>query len=331
MQLSAQQMTPLALGYQNWLLHEGAWRPERMPKQMQPLYEVTNDARKRMLCTSGVRLRFDSDTTRLAIKLAYGIAVRAHFKFDLFVDGNRVKEVGFGPDNGDTVWEGVIFENTQKQKRTFDLWLPHVAQADVISMEVDDNSLVQPAAPLPVNWLIYGGSITQGMVSTLPTRHAYAIAALQHDAQIFNLAVGGAKCELSLASLVPEGNFDLVSIAYGTNDFIVGVSLQEYHDNTRALVEKCLRKFPEAVVLVITPTPWVGRTEPNKNGQYLSDYRTALAPLAQLNKRVKVIDGMALVPDEEGMFVDMVHPNDEGFLHYGRVLGEHVKNALLQK
>lgn len=324
-------MAAFATGCQSWLEHDGSWRAVRMPKNMQTLYVDNHDANRRMLCTSGVRLRFESDTTKLHVALVYGLAVRRQFKCVLLVNGQPMHDAGFGPEHGDTTWQGVIFENPKKQKRTFDLWLPHCAQVDVTSLEVDDNCVIQPALALPLKWLIYGGSITQGMESTLPTNCGYPPVALKHDIEMYNLALGGAKCEKELASLVPDGDFDLVSIAYGTNDFIQGHTTQQYHDYTRGLAQACLAKFKKATVFVLTPTHWVGRTEPNKNGNHLQDFRDALTPLGDMDERVKLIDGKTLVPNEAEMFIDMVHPNDKGFAHFSRVLGEHVQAAIAGK
>lgn len=327
MKLSVDEMATLAMGCQGWHEHEGTWRPERLPKVMQPLYQQPNSALTRMLCTSGVRLRFVSNTRKLCVELVYGVACRAVYKFDLLVDGQRVSRTGFGPDQqpneSSPRWEGVIYEqaaNEPATMRTFDLWLPHMAQVDVAKLEVDDDCVIEPAPKLPLRWLVYGGSITQGIQSTLPTTHAYARVAIAKNVQLFNVALGGAWCDKQLAHTVPQGEFDVVSIAYGTNDFMTNRTPQEYHDNTRALVEKLLAQCPNIKVLVITPTTWVGRTEPNQNGHHLSDFRKALEPLSEISDQITVIHGTTVVPDDAKYFVDNVHPNDEGFVHYARVL-----------
>lgn len=328
MRLFPEVIANFATGCQGWEWHEDVWRPERMPKIMQPLYEKNEGAKVRMLCTAGVRLRFVSDTTRLHIEIAIGVSARTIFKCDLLVDGKRVSETGAGPDERVERWDGVIFENPQSKNRTFDLWLPHCAQADIVEMQVDDGCFIEPADALPVRWLMYGDSISQGMQATMPTRTAFGIAALANDAEVFNLAIGGAKADKELATTVPDGQFDIISIAYGTNDFNGGFPINEYRANTKALLEKILEKFPQTPILLITMLTWASRTEPNKNGVTFADYRSSIDSLADMSEQIHLIDGSTLIPDDEKMFVDCVHPNDAGFAIYGKLLSEHVSRVL---
>ena len=334
MRLFPEVIANFATGCQGWEWHEDVLRLERMPKIMQPIYEEPEGAKVRMQCTSGVRLRFVSDTTRLHIELAFGVWARPIFKCDLFVDGKRVCETGVGPDEFTERWDGVIYENNHAKERVFDLWLPHTSQADVVEMQVDDDCFIEPAESLPVRWLMYGDSISQGMVSQLPTTSAFGIAALATNAEVFNLAIGGAKCDARLATTVPEGHFDLISIAYGANDFNGSYSLDGYAANTKALLENLLEKFPQTPILLITPLHWVAspsrvmRPEANDNGDTLDAFRDALKPLANINERITLIDGLTLVPKDEDMFVDNVHPNDKGFAIYGKLLAEHASKAI---
>lgn len=328
MRLLPEAIANFLTGTHGWEVVENTLRPQRMPAIMQPLYEPAEGSNVRMLCTAGVRLRFVSDTTRLNIAYTIGVSARANFKCDLFVDGKRVCETGTGPDARTPQWSGLIYENNHAKERTFDLWLPHVAQVDVAELVVDDDCFIEPAEPLPVRWLMYGDSITQGMDAKLPSQTAFCIAALANNAEVFNLGIGGAKAITELATTVPDGHFDIVSIAYGTNDFNQGWPVQDYYQNTLALVEKCLTQFPNAPILVITPLPWVDKIEPNKNGEYFAAFRTILEPFAHMNERVILIDGLSLIPDDAAMFSDKVHPNAKGFAIYGKKLGEHVRDAL---
>lgn len=334
MRLSVNRIAELAIGYQGWHEHEGAWRPERLPKAMQPHYQQPDSALARMLCTSGVRLRFVSNTRRLRAQMVFGVACRAVYKFDLLIDGQRVNTIndtGFGPDTFSPHWDGVLYEqgdNEPAVNRTFDLWLPHMVQMDVAALEVDDDCVIEPAPKLPLRWLVYGASITQGVQASLPTKHAFARVALERDVELSNVAMAGARCDPELTQSLPQGHFDLASISYGTNDFTTRRTPQEYHDNTRALAEKILAKWPNVKLFVISPTNWVGRTEPNEDGRHLEEYRKALEPLALLSDNVTVIHGSTVVPDDAKYYVDNVHPNDEGYVHYARVLGEHVDRAL---
>lgn len=330
MRLFPEVLASFATSCDGWEWYEDAWRPHRMPAIMRPLYEQPPNAKVRMQCTTGVRLRFLSDTAQLWIQLRYGVSARPKFKGVLLVDGQTVDPAGYGPDEATPLWEGTIYQGpTDQRVRLFDIWLPHICQADVVEIQIDDDSVMEPAEPLPIRWLMYGDSITQGMVSSLPTTSAFGIASLACQAEVLNLGIGGAKNIPELAKTIPSGLYDLVSIAYGTNDFNQGKTLQEYEANTRALVTGLLEAMPGVPILLISALTWVGRTgEPNAIGIHLDQYRQVLEPLADLSPLVKLIDGTTLVPDDPSFFVDNVHPNDKGFAVYGQQLAKHAKEAL---
>lgn len=328
MRLFPEVIANFATGCQGWEWHEDYWRAERMPKIMQPLYVGQAVSNVRMQCTSCVRLRFVSDTTSLSIELAYGVRARELFKCELLVDGQRVHSEGFGPDATVERWQGVIFENPKAQMRTFDLWLSDKCQVDVVEMQLDDACVIEPAEPLPIRWLAYGDSITQGMVSTLPTRNAVGIAALANQAEVFNLAIGGAVLAPELALTVPDGQFDLISIAYGTNDYHRSVPIETYQANAKALLEKLIEKFPLTPILLITTLTMINDAQLAINNVTLAQYRDCLQPLASLSSKIRQIDGRTLIADDQSLFVDKVHPNDAGFAIYGKLLGEHVNKAV---
>lgn len=279
-----------------------------------------------MQCTSGVRVRFVSDTRRISIALRYGVEARTIYRGELIVDGNA--QGGFGPTERKEEWSGFIYEQANAARHTFDLWLPHMCQADVLSMEVDDGSVVEPAPKLPLRWLAYGDSITQGMTATLPTRTYVGRCALALNAEVNNLGIGGAILDPRLADGVPDGQYDLITIAYGTNDFSKGVTGEQLRERTRRLVTALRSKHPRAAIVLLTTLTWVRENKPNANGATLDQFRRSIFGLETEFAGVHLVHGDTMIPEEDRWFVDKVHPNDEGFALYARNLLPHLLQAI---
>lgn len=324
MNISLNELNQFAIGCFGGDVENDVWHPRRLPEVMWPVYQ-TEGALVRLHCTGGVRLRFTSDATSLHLSLRFGAAARQIFKGNLIVD--KSDKSTFGPDATQAEWSGEIFASAEKRLRLFDIWLPHLCRADVAGLEINENAIIETAPPLALRWLAYGDSITQGMTSQTPTQSHYARCALALDAEVCNVGIGGAKLDAALAETVPDDDFDIISIAYGTNDFNGSVPLEKYFSNTRQLL-KALREKHQCPIVLISPLLWVEREEANEQGNTLNDYRTALADLKDEDAEIYLVPGTELVPDEAKYFVDNVHPNDAGFEEYAQNLLPHLRRAL---
>jgi hypothetical protein len=278
-----------------------------------------------MECTAGVRIRFKSDTTRLHIRARYGAGARQIFKGVAVADG---QDIVWGPDSQQQEWAGDVFTAESRSMRDFDIWLPHLCRADLTVIELDDGCRVTDAAPLPLKWLAYGDSITQGMVAGLPTTCHAGLIARELPADVRNVAVGGAKLDALLAETIPGAQYDVVSIAYGTNDFNQGLSVAGYKAAADALLTALRNAMPEALILLVTVPTWAGRKEPNGNGVHIEEYRAALREAAAGRERVRLLEGAWILPDDPGFFVDSVHPNDSGFRLYADCLLRECRKEL---
>lgn len=289
---------------------------ERLPKGMLINKDIPG-VMTRVLCPAGVRLRFDSDTTSLRVAMRYFSSARPIFKCALVVDGDVLGM--FGPDELCVRWEGELFHAVKGfSERGFEIWMPHLCHAEIEFVEIDDGAVIKPAMPPSCKWLAYGDSITQGMTVANPANTWVGIVARELRADVLNLGVGGAKAESWLADSIPDWSYDFVSIAFGVNDFIQCVSLKDYEMNLRCLVEALMRRHPQKPVFLISATPWVGRCEPNENGDSLCVYRELAEKVADETEGVIKISGSCLIADRPDLFVDSVHPNGAGMEMYGR-------------
>ena len=325
MLFTPQQLAPFALGIADWHCIDNAFHANRVPEAMRPIHLGADTATVRMHCPAGVRLRFTSDSTLIRIHFRYGDGARKKFRATLLVDGVVHSHPGAATEAPE--WKGTLFEQPTLARHTFDLWLPPWALARVVNIETADHRELKAAPPLPVRWLVLGDSISQGMDCATAVTNHIARCALALDAEVHNLAIGGAILDPRLALSLPEGRYDVVSVAYGTNDISIGIPAATFAHRMEALLDALAAAHPKAPVVVISNPPVPGRPEPDKHGQSIADYRRALREFHH-PPRVFVLDGDRLVPNEPRWFVDNVHPNDEGFARYADALLPVLREAL---
>jgi lysophospholipase L1-like esterase len=148
------------------------------------------------------------------------------------------------------------------------------------------------------------------------------------DADAKNLGVGGAVLEAGLA-VDPGVDADLITIAFGVNDFSKNVPPGDVLDNGRRLLA-VLRSRSQSPVVIFTPLPWRDR-ERNDAGHHQEAYRDALRSLVSFQDGVSIAEGPDLIPPDARYLPDAVHPNDEGF----KVMADRaipiLRNALQQR
>ncbi|NQZ70481.1 MAG: hypothetical protein HRT89_20705, partial [Lentisphaeria bacterium] len=166
--------------------------------------------------------------------------------------------------------------------------------------------------PSKIRCLAYGDSITQGLNATLPSQTWLGQVALALDADIHNLGVGGACLDEGLSSIPVPGDFNLITIKYGTNDFCWHL-VPQLRENAAKLVEWNRRAFPNAKILLITPMPdFVPGDEEKLDslGNCREDYRTGLLECAK-EIGVPCVYGPDLLNSPD-LMSDGVHPSDAG-------------------
>lgn len=310
MRLSFEQLAAFTLGVDALDRRDGRVRASRMPQPLRPVYSDTGFRRVRMECTTGVRVRFRSDARCVSLAWRLGASARPWCRGVLVLDD--ATQLPVGPAQPCERWEQTVqlIDDGDCATRTIDLWLPHLAACDVEYLAVNEGASVAPALRPALRWLAYGDSVTQGMEATLPTRTWVARCALALDADALNMGVGGAVLEPGLA-VDPGFDADLITIAFGVNDFAKNVPPRHLFDNGRRLLD-VLRSRSRSPVVIFTPLPWRDR-ERNDAGHHQEAYRDALRSLASFRDGVSIADGSDLVSPDARYLPDAVHPNDEGF------------------
>lgn len=301
---------------------DGALEFHRLSPSLEALYQERPAQLVRMQCPSAVRIRFASDTRRVRVGVRYGAEARPIYRGALCVDAEPQP---WGPATRTDEWEGTIFATAEPALRVFDLWLPHQCVALLTRLELSDGAAIRPAPALRRRWIAYGDSITQGMTASSPTATHVGRCALELEAEVLNLGIGGATLEAELAACVPDWPCDFLTIAYGANDFNQSVPLGAWRARAHSLLAAVEHAHPGRPVFLITPLTWAGCRSVNSAGARLPDYRAALADVARRHPRTRLIPGETMIPDNPAYFVDLVHPNDRGFAEYARGLLTHLR------
>src|SRR5262245_14423847 len=150
---------------------------------------------------SGARIRFRTDSSRVAIKLAYPSAPNmtnmhafGQTGVDLYVDG-VYRSTAIAPKNAnyDTPVEHVFFENLPRQERELTLYLPLYKPVKVLGIGLDSDAKISKArrfaAAKPV--VFYGTSITQGGCASRSGMSYQAILGRELNIDFVNLGFSG--------------------------------------------------------------------------------------------------------------------------------------------
>jgi len=295
---------------------------DRMNAPLRELYSATEGWTTCRRSPAGVRLRFRSDTSRVAVSLRYGRSECPSYCVDLFVDDDPVRSAG--PEGEAEQWSGEVYAVGTRGERTFDLWMPHVTETWLEWLEVDDDASVTSVAREEVTWLAVGDSITQGMVATSPARSYVAIAARSLGVGVHNVGVGGTKMLPELGRGAGSLHWTFATVAIGVIDWAQSRRIEPFAAHTTEMLGGLMAEREDLPVCLVTPLPVFDRAEENEHGLTVEDYRRALRRASAGFANVTVIEGTSLGMDSRECFVDGVHPNDHGM----RVLGSALAQRL---
>lgn len=271
---------------------------------------------KKMYATSGVHIVFSTDSNALFLKLRFRRASTRTMgdAVDVLINGALYRSVGHAGKEESEIEQMLALPKGEKRVT---LVLPSLHSTALGELSLSDGASFLPHTPQR-EMLIYGDSITQGYDAASPSRTYAMRLALALDAHAVCKAIGGEVFYPPLAKMdsgVPAP--DVITVAYGVNDWHFGISSrEEFSENARGFFEGLLKKYPTARVCAISPI-W---TRDFERGTPFS-YRELPAMIASAaGERVTVIDGFSFVPEDERLYSDGLHPNDEGFDYYAEAL-----------
>ena len=223
---------------------------------------------------SGGRIRFRTDSTRVAIKLAYPSAPNmtnmhafGQTGVDLYIDGvYRSTAIAPRDATDGTPIEHVFFENLPRQERELTLYLPLYKPVKVLGIGLGRRrrrlrKARRFANPKPV--VFYGTSITQGGCASRSGMSYQAILGRQLNLDFVNLGFSGnGKGEPAVANMVAEIDASAFVLDFSQNNPTIE-SLREVYEPFLTTLRTKHPKTPIIAITAIASSRETDRLEPD--------------------------------------------------------------------
>ena len=286
---------------------------------------------------SGGRIRFRTNTNRLAIRLEYPSAPNmanmhafGQTGVDLYLDGAYVSTAIAPKDAApDKPVEHVYFDYGARPPATREvtLYLPLYKAVKVLAVGVDGDAVMTPPSPFalaqPV--VFYGTSITQGGCASRSGLSYQAILARRLNLDFVNLGFSGnGKGEAVVADAVAEIGASAFVLDFAQNNGTLAALTPVYE----AFLAKLREKHPRTPILAITPIATsVERPEWELMRAHIRE--VVKRRVAAGDQRLTLVEGYDLLgPNLLDGLVDGVHPNDIGFQAMAEGLVPALRQAL---
>ena len=295
---------------------EGWIRPWRLPFRELPLFAAT--LVERAECTSGVRLRFDTDATALGLRFD-PLPTSAHHEgmmFDVTVGGDLVQSIA--APRGAT---SVCFSGLPPGWKTLEVWLPQECGVRLRGMDVNDGAECRAVEDRRPKWVTYGSSLTHCVRAHSPARIWPAIVARHHGLNLTSLGYGGNCClEPLVGCMIRDLPADFISLKLGINCISGALSPRTFPSAVVGLVKIIREKHPQTPIALISPIAY----PPNEEKPNILNYTIAQmrADIADMHRRLVELgdgnlyyfDGLSIFNEREIAYytTDQCHPNGDG-------------------
>ena len=319
MKFTLEQIRAAARGVAYVSEENGMIRLHRFTPEQEDMYRDTNaDHYYRTFATAGVVLEFDTDSKFLDLSVAVSPASSRHwFVHSIYVDGKPFGKLSGELTAAETCYTQERWHLGEGQKRV-KIYFPWTANSMIQSLELEDGAQFAPVAKAK-KMLFFGDSISQGYDAALPEESYTSILADHLDGNCLNKAIGGEVFRPELAALKDDGSIDLITVAYGTNDWN-GRTPGQWEHNARAFYALLRQNYPDTKILVLAPV-WRGDWQASKPG---GDFRRVAEVLQEIASEIgnaKFVDCFGFIPADPACYSpDVLHPNSNGFRHYGEAL-----------
>lgn len=325
MKLSLQQIQSITKGAVRITEQDGKICFFRFTEIEEALYKNrSEDFYKKTFSTAGIRLEFitDSRSLFLATEVSSGSS-RKFFAHDIFVNGKKIGSLGSCQTNVGTFSDSFDLGSGEK---LVCIYMPWSTASQISALELDDGATLTPIKK-ERKILMYGDSITQGYDALSPSISYASRLADALNAESVNKAIGGEVFWSTLAEVSDLNGIDLITVAYGTNDFSRG-NFTKFEENARAFYRTLSEKYRSAKIFALAP---IWRADYEKDTGFGSFFlvRDTLTQIADELDNVTLINGFDFVPKDPSYFSDRyLHPNDEGFDFYADALIAEIQTHL---
>lgn len=316
----------------------GGLKPWRLPHTRRHEFLSPNEGLMgRAACTSGVRLRFETDAASLTLRFQPleepGPMIPDRHCFDVVIDDRIVQVVRCGGGATEAAFDAI-----GSGGRTVELWLPPACPVVVTGLEVPDGACVRAAPDARPMWVTWGSSLTHCVRAGSAARTWPATVARRHGLNLINLGFGGECClEPCVARLIRDLPARYISMKLGINTINSGMNGRLYQALVAGAVTIVREKHPTTPLALVSPIAYPPReTEPNQVGYTMPGMRRDMALVhgrfVEAGDRfLHCVDGLTVFSvDEIAQYSrDQCHPHIEGIDLMAEHFDEHVMKRLL--
>lgn len=291
-------------------------KPIRFTKKQFAAYSLTEPLAVRSRCMAGICLDMITDSDFVRFDYVVKGIVRNWIYFDVFLNDVFVESIGSDQvDEGEYTFEYRVESKAKEknQKNRITIYLPYNIDLSMGNFRLAENAFISGIKPYDKTLLCLGDSITQGMDARHPSCIYPVLLSRFLKMELLNQGVGG--YVFNSDSL--DENFslkpDIITVAYGTNDWSKCSSPEEFRHNCRDYMEKLVSLFPDIDIYVMTPF-WREDLNEMRDAGSFYDLSDTIKDVCRAYPKVVVLDGLELIPHLPAYFGDKwVHPSDEGF------------------
>lgn len=325
--LTKEQIKALIWGAVHYDEQDGYLKPRRFTPKQVTYYESypNGDFPRKARSTSSIAFCCRTDATEIAFDYSIQKASSRNLSFvDFFVDGVMVDHQGNGePGDSFGTFRFSLPEGTHNVKIAFS----GLSAIGIKGISLENATVAEPLQP-SYRVLTFGDSITQGYDAAYPSQSYANLLAASLNAEMVNQAIGGEVFNPGLIDADIPFDPDIVTVAYGTNDF----SKRKHDDFVSDATEfyaRVRKTFPRAKLFAILPI-WRADEDTRVTDVGTLEYaRGVIRGIAAKLENTVVIEGLPLVPHIPEFYSDLrLHPNDMGFKFYGEALANEVKKHL---
>ena len=296
---------------------DGMYHCNRFTERQRDAYSGIPDYFRKTFAASCVRMEFETDAKSFIMDvLVEKASSRFFYYFDIAVNGTLVRNAG-----AESCLEQPEFHlevSLDGKKNRVCIYFPCLMKISLKKIAFEKASVIEPIQK-KYRMVSFGDSITQGYDARHPSVLYPNQVADALDADVYNKGIGGDVFNPELAACPDPFGPDLVTVAYGTNNWAKGTRDQLF-DDTKLFYDNLTLCYPDTPILAILPIWRKDMSRITKTGEFMEN-REVIRNICLKYSNVRIVDGLVLVPHLEECFSpDGVHPNDFGFLFMGRNL-----------
>jgi len=321
MKLSYKQITSITTGAL-WTKEsaDGIYFYKCTQKQIDAWTALAPALGDRAQTTTGVRLDFYTNSKTIGFAASEG-------KFELHINNLLRRQYLIGseeyPKGEEIFCELCDPLGAPLEEARVTLYLPGHSNGRLQSVTLDDGAYIR-APEYDCKLLMIGDSITQGWNSEYDSfTYAHQLSRALNANSVIQ-GIGGAMYHETTLDKIPFDP-DIVTIAYGTNDYGKFDSYQTLRLHVTRFLDGILDLYPNKKIFVISPI-WRGKTKAPMGS--FADCRSIIIEEAEKRGMIH-IDGLSLVPPIPELFADKwLHPSALGFGFYGENVTREILSHL---